>query len=110
MKKISVSRSIARGRCCFRYFYIKAGVFLSRKRIDKPADRIYAPGYINRGVPRGTLEQHVLYKVGYPLLLPCFKTRAGFDPDADGNRVNMLNLLGYYFYAVGEERCLNHVF
>ncbi len=51
----------------------------------------------------GALEHHVLDEMGDAVVLGLLVARAGLDPDPDGDRADVLHLLGDHSQTVGQD-------
>ncbi len=88
-------------------FNVEADTLFGGERIEIAAYRIDLPGNSFRRTIRGSLEDHMLDKMGEPVGSRFFIPGARLNPDADGNRTQMLHLLGDDGQAVRQHLSMN---
>jgi len=82
---------------------VVARVFLRRKRVELPADRVDRLSDVLRRPGGRALEEHVLDEVGDAALLGRLVPRAPRQPHADADRADLRHLLGENAEAVIED-------
>ena len=90
-------------------FYVKAGVFLSRKGVHLSAYAVDLVRDLECRPCLRALEKHVLYVVGHAEFLRLFVDRTSIAPDADGHRSHTFHFLCYQSYSRIEYRDLCHL-
>ncbi len=75
---------------------VEADGLLARECVEVAANRIHFAGNVLRRAGTGSLEEHVLDKVGDAVGLSGFAAGAGLDPDAHGHRVQVFHALGQH--------------
>ena len=73
---------------------VEGGEFLPGGGVHDAADGIDGGGDIEGGPPLGSLEQHVLNEMGRAVGQAGFMAGTAFHPGADGDRPDMVDLLG----------------
>ena len=72
---------------------VKTGIFFSCECIGKTADGIKFLGDLEARAVPGSLETHMLYKMGNPVFRTLFVTGAPVHPDTQGNGSQMFQSL-----------------
>ena len=90
-----VGENIERDRNMFvEHFDVEADAFLGGEGVHVAADGIDLAGDLFGGAVLGAFEDHVLDEVGDAVRLRRLVARAGFEPNADRGRADVLHLLG----------------
>lgn len=85
-----VGEHVKRQRQMFvQHLGVKAYLFFGGKRVQQSAHRIHLARNLFGGAPRCALEHHVLDKMRHAALAGGLASRAGVQPDANGNRAHM---------------------
>jgi hypothetical protein len=90
------------GHVVRKRFDAEADGLLAGEGVEIAADGVHFAGNVLRRAGLGALEEHVLDKVRDAVDLRGLIARAGFDPDAHGDRAQMLHAFGEDDEAVGE--------
>src|SRR5208337_2174034 len=90
------------GQMFVEHLGVEADLFLGGESVQHAADGIHFAGDILGGTPVGAFEDHVLQEMGQAVLGRDFAAGAVADPDADGDRANVLHGLGNDGEAVGK--------
>ncbi len=94
---------------------VEADHFLRGERVEHAADAVHFARDVFGGAARGALEHHVLDEMRDAVQLGGLAARAGAQPDADGNRADVVHRLGEDHEAVGQSflvhrvSCVGHV-
>ena len=95
------------GNVFVEHLNVEADAFLGGEGVHIAADGIDLAGNLLGGAVLGAFENHVLDKMGDAVRLRGLIARAGFEPDADGSRTDVLHLLGDHSEAVGQHLTAN---
>ncbi len=87
---------------------VEGGHLLPRGGVHHPAHGIDGGGNIEGGPAFGPLEQHVFDEMGHPVVQAVFQAGAPFHPGPDGDRPDMVDLLGNHPDAVVQDGLIDH--
>ena len=82
-----------KGTMLIQHLCVKTGILLFRKPIEDAPHRVDLLGYIMGAPALRSLEDQVLDKMGNPLFLGTLLARSRSDPNPDGNRPDMGDIL-----------------
>ena len=89
------------GEVLVEYFSVETNLFFRGEGIEHAADGIHFAGNVFGGAAFGAFKHHVLKEVGETVFGGDFAAGAVADPDADGDRTDVLHGLGDNDEAVG---------
>ena len=95
------------GQVLIEHLHAEADALLGGEGIHVAADGIDLAGDVFRGAMLGSLEDHVFDEMRDAIPLRVLVARSGLHPDANGDRTNVLHLLGNHGQPVGQDFALN---
>ncbi len=81
-------------------FDVEADGLFAGEGIEVAADGVHFAGDVLGGARSSAFEEHVLDEVGDAVDFGGFAARAGFDPDAHGDRAQVIHALGQHDEAI----------
>ena len=98
-----VSEDVHRGRQVrVEALHVEADGLFGGEGVHVATNRIHLPGNLLGRAMLGSFENHVLNEMRNAVPLQVFIARPGLDPDTNGDRPDMLHLLGQNNQTVGE--------
>lgn len=86
-----------------QHLHIIAGIFLGGKGVELAAKRVHGNGNMLCRALIGAFKDHVLNKMGNAAQFFGFMAAAVADPDANGSRADIIDVLGHHPHAIGAE-------